>query len=158
MFQGIDCRQLVKVTCIAALACVSFAADAPPAPAVPQSVCEILRDLPAYAGKDVAVLGRYSFRSSAVWIGEQSCSPALEGASALQLEEEPTAPKLLTDFALDAKELHRKFADIRNRTALGKFRFGTPDYDRWAVIYGRIDKRTLLFRGSGVIMFLTGQE
>ena len=47
----------------------------------------------------------------------------------------------------------------------GKFRFGTPDYDRWAVIYGRVEQRkgddtkkapaNLVIRGSGVIVFVT---
>jgi hypothetical protein len=61
--------------------------------------------------------------------------------------------------------VNRKFADVRRRTSLGKFRFGTPDYDRWAVVYGRVVSRKgeaasqapaeLVFRGSGVIVFLT---
>ena len=44
-----------------------------------------------------------------------------------------------------------------------KFKFGTPEYDRWAVVYGRVvahkgDKKAaadLVFRGDGVILFLT---
>ena len=52
------------------------------------------------------------------------------------------------------------------KTALGKFRFGTPEYDRWAVVYGRVvarkdDKKAaadLVFRGDGVIVFLTTER
>ena len=155
MLQETSYRLLVKATCIAAMACASFAADPP---VTPLSVCEVLRDLPAHAGKDVAVLGRYSSRSSGDWLGEQSCQPAVEGAPTLLLEEDGAAPRLPENFALNAKELHSKLVDMQRRTTLGKFRFGTPDYDRWAVIYGRLEKRTLRFRGSGLIMFLTGQE
>lgn len=141
------------------LACASFAADPP---LTPLTACEVLRDLPAQQGKDVAVLGRYSYRSSGRWVGEQYCQPALGGAATLVLIEESDAPKLPPTFALDGSVLHRKLADVQHRTSLGKFRFGTPDYDRWAVVYGRVEKRpasaTLVFRGSGVVVFLTGEE
>ncbi len=149
----------MRAACAAALACASFAADPP---LTPVTVCEVLRDLPAHEGKDAAVLGRYSFRSSGTWVGEQACQPALSGAATLALLEDKDAPKLPESYTLDAVVLHRKLVDVQHRTSLGKFRFGTPDYDRWAVIYGRVEKRTgtatLVFRGSGVMVILTGQE
>src|ERR1039458_7384270 len=55
------------------LAAFAIAAD-PPIP--PLTVCEVLADLPAHEGKDLAVLGRFSFRRDGRWIGEQSCEPA----------------------------------------------------------------------------------
>lgn len=137
------------------LACASFAADQP---VVPMSVCEVLRDLPDHDGKEVAVLGRYSFRSSGVWMGEQACQPAMDGTPKLDLVEQSSAPRPPEHYALDGAVLHRKLADMLRRTSLGKFRFGTSDYDRWAVVYGRVEKRTLIFRGSGAVLFLTGQE
>jgi hypothetical protein len=148
------------------LACLAFAADPV---LVPLTACEVLRDLPAHDGKDIAVLGRYSFRSNGRWIGEQSCSPAMEATPSLWLEEDlKDGPKPPNDFALDGVELRRKFAEIQRRTSLGKIRFGTPDYDRWAVIYGRVEKRSgeeakkfpanLVFRGSGVIVILTPEQ
>lgn len=61
--------------------------------------------------------------------------------------------------------MNRKFDDLRKRTSLGKFRFGSSDYDRWAVVYGRVESRKgesakkaaadLVFRGDGVVLFLT---
>ena len=126
------------------------------------TVCEILRELPANDGKTIAVLGRYSFRSSGSWVGEQSCQPALDGAATLTLVEDKEAPKLPENYVLDAVALHKKLVEIQHRTSLGKFRFGTQDYDRWAVIYGKVEKRSgtsaLLYRGSGVMLLLTGQE
>jgi len=62
--------------------------------------------------------------------------------------------------------LNKKFAAMVKKTTLGKFRFGTADYDRWAVVYGRVmarkdDKKAaadLVFRGDGVIVFLTTER
>jgi hypothetical protein len=147
----------------------AFALAADP-PLVPLSVCEVLRDLPSYEGKNVAVLGRYSFRESGRWMGEQACdvgSPGPGGAPPLLwlVEDSGDGPKPPGDFELDAAALNRKFAGMRQHTSLGKFRFGTPDYDRWAVIYGRVEARkaeaarqapaNLVFRGSGVVVFLS---
>ena len=143
-----------------ALVSVSFAADPPPV--TPVTVCEVLRDLASHEGKDVAVLGRYSFRSSETWVGEQACDPAIALPPKLPLLEDSEAPKLPESYTLDAVALHKKLADMQRRTSLGKFRFGTSDYDRWAVVYGRVEKRAgsprLVFRGTGVMLILTGQE
>jgi hypothetical protein len=132
------------------------------------SVCEVLHDLPAFEGKDVPLLGRYSYRSTGRWLGEQSCLPAVDGAPTLPLEEETDAPKAPAEYVIDRAVLHRKLAEMQHRTSLGKFRFGTSDYDRWAIVYGRVEKRisdethkpvlTLIFRGSGVVIFLVGDE
>jgi hypothetical protein len=149
----------LRAACAATLACASFAADTP---VVPVTVCEIMRDLVGNEGKDVAVLGRYSFRSSGTWVAEQACQPTIPGPATLPLVEDKDAPKLPENYTLDAVALHRKLVDVQHRTSLGKFRFGTQDYDRWAVIYGRVEKRSgapaLMFRGTGVMVILTGQE
>ena len=151
------------------LAAFAIAAD-PPIP--PVTVCEILADLPAHEGKDVAVLGRYSFRRDGRWIGEESCGPATSVAPMLWLNEDATdGPKPPADFEFDAAVLNKKFAGLTRHTALGKFRFGNPEYDRWAVIFGRVVSRTsrkgdippktpaeLVFRGNGVIIFLTTEK
>jgi len=136
-------------------------------PLIPLTVCEVLRDLPAEEGKPAAVLGRYSFRQNGRWIGEQDCTPALTEPPQLMLVEDSAAPRPPDSYELDAIALDRKFIELRRRTTLGKFRFGTPDYDRWAVVYGRIESRkgedakkapaNLVFRGSGVVIFLTPQ-
>ena len=148
------------------LAAFAIAAD-PPIP--PLTVCEVLADLPAHEGKDLAVLGRFSFRHDGRWIGEQSCGPATAVQPMLWLtEDEFTAPKPAGNLAFDAAVLNKKFAALVRRTSLGKFRFGNPEYDRWAVVYGRVVSRKgdaakkapadLVFRGDGVIVFLTTEK
>ena len=65
--------------------------------------------------------------------------------------------------------LNKKFAELVRHSSLGKFRFGTPEYDRWAVVYGRVVARkgdadregsppTCVFRGNGVVIFLTTER
>ncbi len=135
------------------------------APLIPVTVCEIVRDLPAQVGKSLPVLGRYSFREAGRSVGEQACDPAVDRPAQMRLVEDgKTAPKPPGDFELDGAELNRKFAEVKKRTSLANFRFGTPDYDRWAVIYGRVEARPgaapgsaaaeLVIRGDGVILFL----
>jgi hypothetical protein len=64
--------------------------------------------------------------------------------------------------------LHRKFVEIQRHTTLGKFKFGNPEYDRWAMVYGRVETRkgdalkqaaaNLVYRGSGAVVFLTPDQ
>jgi hypothetical protein len=146
----------------------AFAAAADP-PIPPVTVCEILADLPAHEGKNVAVLGRYSFRRDGRWIGEQSCEPAIAVPSILWLTEDSIdGPKPSANLEFDVAVLNKKFAALTRRTSLGKFRFGNPEYDRWAVVYGRVVSRKgdaaqkaaadLVFRGDGVMVFLTTEK
>ena len=150
----------------ASLLLCSFAAASDPPPLAPLTVCEILADLPAHDGKNYAVLGRYSFRRDGRWIGEDACGNA---AVNLTLSEDASAPKPPGEFGLDAAVLNKKFAEMVKHTVLGKFKFGTPDYDRWAVVFGRVEARKqddrsqkpaadLVFRGSGVVIFLTTEK
>jgi hypothetical protein len=151
------------------LTAFAVAAD-PPIPTV--TVCEVLADLPAHEGKDVAVLGRFSFRRDGRWIGEQSCPVANGPATAPPLlwltEDSAEGPKPPENFEFDSALLNKKFAAMTKKTSLGKFRFGQPEYDRWAVVYGRVVARKgadaqkapadLVFRGDGVIVFLTTER
>ena len=141
----------------------TFSADPP---ILPLGVCEVLRGLPALEGKNVAVIGRYSFRETGRWVGEQSCAPPVTVPPQLWLlEDSKGGPKPPENFELDGVALDRKFAELQRRAPLGKFRFGTSDYDRWAVIYGRVESRkgedakksaaNLIIRGDGVIIVLT---
>ena len=134
----------------------------------PVGVCEILRELASWENKDVAVLGRYSYRPSGRWVSEQACEPATANPPELWIvEDDNEAPRPPARFEFDAAVVRRKLAEIARHTSLGTFRFGTPGYDRWAVVYGRIQARkgddahkasaNLVIRGSSVIVFLNLQ-
>ncbi|HUI76982.1 MAG TPA: hypothetical protein VLY24_03675 [Bryobacteraceae bacterium] len=151
---------------VAACACACALAD--DGPVVPLTVCEILHDLASYEGKSEAVLGRYSFRQDGSWLGEQTCDASSTAPFALFLAEDPKdGPRPPDTFQLDGPALTRKLAEIRKHTSLGKFRFGSTDYDRWAVVFGRVENRKeaaakkaaadLVFRGDGVVVFINNQ-
>ncbi len=137
---------------------------------MPLTVCEVVADLPANDGKILAVIGRYSFRSTGRWMGEQACAPPGGPAPELTMVEDPKdGPKPPEHLNLDSAALKSKFALVQRRSTLVNFRFGTSDYDRWAVVYGRVERRTpdasrkapgefLVFRGSSVIIVITPGE
>ena len=144
---------------------LALAAPCAEAPIVPHTVCEILRDLAAMEQNPVAVLGRYSFRQDGLRLDEQACD-GISGPAVLWLNEDTkNAPKPPANFALDGAALNQKLSNLQKHTSLTKFRFGSPDYDRWAVVYGKIERRAgeaakkaaanLVYRGDGVVVFLT---
>jgi len=106
-----------------------------------------MKDLAAFDGKVVAVVGRFSFRQSGRWIGEQKCDRKLvigdqDWPNALWVSYDPaSAPKPPAVLAVDAALLAQKLREAKLGTSLTKFRFGSSDYDSWAVIYGRIETR-----------------
>jgi hypothetical protein len=113
----------------------------------PVTVCEVLQDLAAYDGKVVAVVGRFSFRQTGRWLGEQKCahkfvSGDLEWPNAFWVVYDPeTAPKPPAVLAVNATLLSQKIREVKLGTALTKLPFGSTDYDSWAVIYGRVETR-----------------
>jgi hypothetical protein len=118
-----------------------FAAEAP----LPvMRVCEILRDLPNYQGTVVAVVGRFSYRQGGRFLSEKACdSIKAEGqpdrATILVLYDSKSAPKPPHDLYFDRGLVDKQLDLIRRQTSLASFRFGSQDYDRWAVVYGRIE-------------------
>jgi len=135
---------------------------------VPLTVCEVVRDLPAQEGRSLPILGRYSFRASGISLDEQACDPPVKTPQFRLLEDAKEGPRPPDSFELDATAVRRKLADVRKRTSLGKFRFGTPDFDRWAVVYGRVQTgpaedatmppADLVFRGDGVVIFVQADQ
>jgi hypothetical protein len=116
-------------------------------PLQPVTVCEVLQDLSAYDGKVVAVVGRFSYRQAGRWLGEQKCdrmfvAGAREWPNALWVAYDPDeAPKPPAVLAVDAPMLAAKLRAVKLGTSLTKLRFGSGDYDNWAVVYGRIETR-----------------
>ena len=58
----------------------------------------------------------------------------------------------------------KRLLAVQQHTTLGRFRFGSTDYDRWAVVYGRVESHkgedpakfgaSLVIRGNRMIIFL----
>ncbi|MBI4877555.1 MAG: hypothetical protein HY822_23235 [Acidobacteria bacterium] len=141
------------------------------APLQPVRVCEVLADLAAHEGKVTAIVGRFSFREDGRFLSEEACGRP----NALRIVFDPkAAPPLPQGLEFDAAAVYRNLKLIRRGTALGKFRFGSVEYDRWAVIYGRVEagaKTTVtrktsfepspaqvLCRGESAILFLPDAE
>src|SRR5579871_5447473 len=109
----------------------------------PVTVCEVLSDPKHYEGHPVALLGRYSFREQGRWIGEDHCTNGGDeknnsaASGVVWLAYSPSlAPRLNGDFALDGAVVADKLEAMKKHTSLKQFRFGSSDYDRWAVVYG----------------------
>ena len=112
----------------------------------PVSVCEVLRDLAAYDGKVVAVVGRFSYRKSGRWLGEQKCAQKFvtdgqEWPNALWVTYDENAPKPPAVLSVNAALLRQKLREVELGTSLSKLPFGSTDYDAWAVVYGRVETR-----------------
>ncbi|MFN7995783.1 MAG: hypothetical protein U0Q18_19385 [Bryobacteraceae bacterium] len=116
----------------------------------PITVCDVMKDLAAYDGKVVAVVGRFSFRQNGRWLGEMKCPQKLvigdqEWPNAFWVSyDAATAPKPPAVLAVDGVLLAQKLRQAQAGTTLTKFRFGSSDYDSWAVVYGRVETRKQL--------------
>jgi len=135
------------------LVCPRIEGAAPPLQ--PVTVCEVLQDLSAYDGKMAAVVGRFSSRETGRWLGEQKCDHKLvtgdqEWPNSFWVAYDPAdAPKPPAVLAVDATLLAQKLRTVKVGTSLTKFRFGSSDYDNWAVVYGRIETRKDLVTMTG---------
>jgi hypothetical protein len=132
---------------------------------VPLSVCDLVRQLRSYDGQTVAVVGRYSYRAGGRWVAEQSCPESPGTTPALWVMENPgEAPKAPDVFEFVASDLDKKLAEVQAHTTLAKFRFGVSDFDRWALLYGKVVVRNgddakqyaanLIIRSQAMIIFL----
>ena len=131
-----------------------LAAGADPAQQ-PVTVCEVLRDLSAYDGKVVAVVGRFSSRQAGRWLGEQKCAHKFvtggqQWPNAFWVEYDPaTAPKPPEVLVVNAVLLAQKVRKVKLDTSLTQLPFGSQDYDNWAVVYGRVETRKDLIAVTG---------
>lgn len=150
------------------------------APLRPVRVCEVLENLGAWEGKAIAIVGRFSFRQSGRFVSEEGCALKTQSSVMRVIFDPATAPKPPEKLEVDNTALHQELKEIKQHTSLGKIRFGSSEYDRWAVVYGRIEVRKdaesiltpaaakqgapaaapvqLLCRGDGVVLFIADEE
>lgn len=126
-------------------------------------VCEVLERLSDFDGKVVAIVGRFSFRADGRSLGEDSCPTAAKPWLKVSFDK-PSAPRTPLKLEFDSALVLQLVREIQRKTTLAKFKFGTQDYDRWAVVYGRVEaSRTpgappqLVCAGDSVVMFLVGR-
>ena len=132
----------MQTWCLVALAgSTCLAADAPIRPV---RICEVLGDPDSFDGKTAAIVVRYSFRESGRFVGEDACpadNSAGERHDVRLVFDAKNAPRMPEVFEIDSAVLDQKWKAVKQHTLLGKFRFGSADYDRWAVVYGRVEIR-----------------
>ncbi len=123
----------------------ALAVSAAEAPIEPLRVCEVLANLSAHEGKIVAIQGRYSFRTKGRYLSEESCDRPVESGgaawpSALEVVFDAKAElPLPKNLEYNSSTVFRNLKAMREHTSLAKFRFGSVEYDRWAVVYGRVE-------------------
>ena len=107
-------------------------------------VCDVIRDLASYAGKVVAIVGRFSYREKGRFISEERCEELKTGDLASSnvipvFFDTKAAPKPPESSSIDPNLVYKELEIIKRQTSLANFRFGSEDYDRWAVAYGRVE-------------------
>jgi hypothetical protein len=134
-----------------------IAADTPE----PVRVCAIAENPEAFEGKVVAVVGRFSFRQTGRAISEEKCAGGQLASFRISFDKK-LAPPTPEHLEMDGVAVRKVLKTVQQQTALAKFKFGTPDYDRWAVVYGRVEiARTppqIVCAGDSVVMFLVDRQ
>jgi hypothetical protein len=149
-----------KTPCLFVCLLLLTAAE-PPLDPVP--VCQAALNWKNYDGQAVAVLGRYSFREAGPqkgrWLDQQGCGDQANRPMIRLTVDPQAAPKVADQIAIDEPALEARLAAVKEHTTLGKFRFGSADYDRWAVVFGKFrhtgdNELQLVYRGDGAVFFL----
>lgn len=145
VYAGLRTVRFVSLICLMPIV-IATAAEPSLAPA---RVCEVFQDLQAYSGKTALVLGRFSYRGQGRFLSEKTCETKLAATATVSTTASPrtlrividakSGPKAPDKLAVDSPLLEEKLALVKKSTALANFRFGSTDYDRWAVVYGRVE-------------------
>lgn len=116
------------------------AEEIPSGPAPVMRVCDLLQDTAARSGKVLAVVGRFSFREYGRFMSEAACETADGAPVALEVVYDAnTGPTPAAGSALDRTAVETQLNRVKVKTQLKQFRFGSEEYDRWAVVYARFE-------------------
>ena len=112
------------------------------------TVCEALRDLKLYNGKDVVIVGRSGWTFEGTFLSED-CEP--DGRTTVQgnrwlalihISDEDQRSGRYTGFHFDEELLRRKLVELKRTTRLTSeqksVRKSDPFVDRWVAILGRL--------------------
>ena len=114
------------------------------------TVCDVMKDLPAYKGKTVIVVGRSKGTMEGSWL-DQNCPEKLitdgyEWSTSISLSYGRTdspPPALPADFHWDKEVLGQRLAEVQKTTVLEVL----PKYhysDEWIAVYGRLESLFLV--------------
>jgi hypothetical protein len=115
-------------------------AEAQPEVIVPVRVFEALQQLEKSAGKMVAMIGRFSFRETGRYLSDRPCGSEADGQEGVVRVTFDTSPRSasITRIEFDGGAVRRELANVKRCNTLKKIRYGSPEYERWALVYGRI--------------------
>ena len=112
-------------------------------PLRPVAVCDVLRDLQAFSGKTVALIGRSTGTEEGWWLDED-CPRKLKTGDFewrdmawLQIDNSSESA-FAGRMVIDSLSLRAKLTEIRNRTELRSTK------ETWAIVYGKVDARDKL--------------
>jgi hypothetical protein len=116
--------------------------EAQPQVIVPVRVTEALQQLEKLSGKMVAIIGRFSFRESGRYLSEHPCENGQEGQEGVMRVTLDTASRSasITRIEFDGAAVRRELATVKRCNPLKKIRYGSPEYERWAMVYGRLEQ------------------
>jgi hypothetical protein len=105
--------------------------------------CEIAQRIEALHGTPIMLVGRFSFRETGRSLSEARCADNSDGSRAIVLEvryDATNGPKPPSGFSVDEAAVRRKLALVKQTTSLQRFKFGSIEYDRWAMVFGRLER------------------
>lgn len=105
------------------------------------TVCELAERLQAQDTEPFAVVGRFSFREHGHYLSESACPRGPDGAAPVVFEivyDGKTGPVPPARLGFGQALVESKLASVQAKTRLAEFRFGAAEYDRWALVFGRI--------------------
>ena len=110
------------------------------------TVCEVMKELPAYNGKTIVVVGRFGSTDEGAWLSED-CTQQLvikghEWSNSISLSDTVGStqppPSLPKAFRWNKNMLFKKLTQVKSTTVLRVY----PEFhysDKWLALYGRLE-------------------
>lgn len=118
------------------------AGETQPQLVIPVRVSEAVRELDKLSGKMVAIIGRFSFRETGRYLSERPCEGGQGGDERVIRVTFETAARSasITRVEFDGGAVRRELATVKRCNTLKKIRYGSTEYERWAMVYGRLEQ------------------
>jgi hypothetical protein len=110
------------------------------------------------------LLGRLSSRESGRFLGEEKCADGGKPALLELHSDRQAGPLPDGSIDVDTAAVERSITEMKKSTPLHTFPFGSGDFDRWAIVYGRVASvpappkpGRLVLRSDSLIIFVNDQ-